>query len=328
MRGKSVDELQESFDPARVANALHPVVTTRFGQGVTIDSVSTEHLAKAVFTCTLRLVNGAGGLPIVWSVIAKAFGDEERLIRDFNLTEALWLRGFGRDAADGLSVPEPLLAAKELGLFFMEQIGGQKLRHLVKRAGGNCDYMRQFARMLAKLHRCPVPLDRTFSMEAQLRRRTQEHAELCDAFPAQGASIRMLVDGIPRVVRPWSCEFQHPVHGDYNLGQLHVGAERTWLLDFGNLRLGDPALDVGNVLALSLLNEDKAGISNGEELLAAFTGEYSSAMGSAVLRRAPGYQAYYLLCRAHKYLRSPEAARRRLVPALIERAVVCLETSA
>ena len=319
----------QSLNKSETAEELLLAVRDRFGQHAEIDELKMRHLHNCVFVCELLISRAPRRNNVSWSVVAKKFADKEDLIRAFQLMRTLWDNGFSYKNRDGISIAQPLVLAENLNLLFMEMVPGDKLRRLIKTGGKDgVKYMRTFARTLAKLHQCPIIPDLEMSVASELEDKEKLYCELMEAFPALRKSIQFIVQTSLQIADQFGMDICVPVHTDYNLGQLHIEGEHCWLLDFGNLRHGDPASDVGNVLTLALLNNEKKAVSNGDELLTAFKQEYYSLMDErdeAIVHRVPIYEALNLLFRACKYFHGVNGDRLARIEPLVKRAVACIE---
>ncbi len=314
-------ELGDRLTREVVVDALEPVVQSRFGSGAEISSITTSHLAKCVFTCELTITPPAGSATESWIVVAKTFPDRERLERAYELLEAFWQSNFsGKNSTDGVFVPEPYALHLPSNFMFMELIPGTSLRKLIKKDVEQApEYMRLFAKALAKMQQCNVAVSGTISLAEEYQKRETQYRQLKAAYP----HLEEAIDGIIRRSIRWEEQTEFTpalVHGDYNLGQLHIAGSQCWLLDFGNLRTGDPAWDVANVLSLSLLTGEKEGVEHPQRLLEAFQAEYFTHMDGSIVRRVPFYQAHYFLNRCSKYLRTDEAERVALIEGMIQTA--------
>jgi hypothetical protein len=135
---------------------------------------------------------------------------------------------------------------------------------------------RAAGRLLAALHRAPVPVDLPES--AAPARVERARLRLLAGPHATGRRARAVVGALATVARPGS-RTDRPrtlVHGDFHLGQLvrHGGGWR--LIDVDDLGLGDPAWDLARPAAWFA-----AGVI-GPETWAEFVGGYRSADGPAV----------------------------------------------
>lgn len=320
--------LSEVLDKDTVTDALLPIVKQRFGESADISDVGVNHLAKGVFVCDLSISNATRPVETKWSVVAKTIPGKEPLRRAYELMGEFWRNGFSGDAEDGISIPEPYSLVEDIEFMFMELIPGKSLRKLVKEEDADVECMRQFARTLLKMQRCPVRHEGTISLRSEYRRPKNDCSRLMAENPSWEAAIESVIETSLRIEAGLGPDIRTPVHGDYNLGQLFIKGNCCWLLDFGTIRDGDPAWDVANVLTLSLLNGEKPGVANPQAMQEAFQDTYFSEADSAIAERIPLYSAFYLLSRACKYHRTQEPGRVALIDGMIQQASELVERCA
>jgi len=320
-----VENLQTSFDWNMASTALLPTVRERFGSKAEVAQVKVRSLNERVFACRLMISTGDKMPPISWPVVAKAFVHRKDLTRSFNLMRLLWENGFSYNAEDDIRIAEPLFMARDINLLFMEVVPGIKVRKFIKRGLDSTAYMRRFARTLAKLHQCEFAPNRKITLQNQLREKQREHCQLIASFPKLRKSIQSIVETSQNIAGNFVTDIHVPVHMDYNLGHVLIDGERSWLIDYDDIRHGDPAWDVGKVLTFTILNNENPAVSNGKELREAFKEEYFSIMDKTIAVRVPLYKAYYLLSRACKYQRTEEPSRLAKIEDLVKRAVSHVE---
>jgi len=308
-----------------VSTALRPTVQDRFGSKAEVIQVKVRPLNDHVFACRVMISTADKGPHIAWPVVAKTFVRREDLTRSFNLMQMLWENGFSYDAEDDIRVAEPLLIAPDINFLFMKVVPGIKLRKFIKRGEDAPTHMRRFARTLAKLHQCQFVPEREITLQNQLQKRHREHCQLIETFPDLRESIQFIVEISQNIADKFRSDIHVPVHMDYNLGHVLIDGERSWLIDYDDIKHGDPAWDIGKVLTFSVLNNENPEVSNGEELREAFKEEYFSVMDKTIARRVPLYKAYYLLSRACKYHRTQDPSRLAKIEDLIKHAVTYVE---
>src|SRR5262249_3336319 len=119
--------------------------------------------------------------------------------------------------------------------------------NLVKREP-DPDHFRIVARALAKLHRCPLPPGVPRGVDELMLRCHPRHPFLPLAFPELAETLDGIVERARALASALAPLPVTPVHGDFHLGQVHIGAGRACLVDFDALGFADPASDLGNVL--------------------------------------------------------------------------------
>ena len=186
-------------------------------------------------------------------VIGKAFRDE-RGIRLFRLQELLWRNGFGPDAADGISVPQPLAYVPKLRLLVQASAPGKTLNAL-SRHGSIRQQVARSAEGLARLHATQAfaaekGLLKPYTLADELRGLENYTAQLAQLRPADLPVVREL----QAALQLWAQQLPEtetitPVHRDFYHSQVLLDGLRLHLIDFDLLALGDPALDVANFMA-------------------------------------------------------------------------------
>ena len=213
--------------------------------------------------CTLRFhVAGPGPR----SLIVKLFRRPERARRAFATLAALHAQGF---ATGAVRVPAPVALLEEAAILVMEDAPGVPLldvpsdrRVAIARAGGAA---------LARLHAAAAPeagahgpaeelatLARWCDLAARLR------PEMAAPIAASAAAVRAGFAGLGPPPH------QALLHRDLHERQILASGQVLSLLDFDTLARGEPALDLGNLLAhLALAGEPCQG-----ELAAGFLAGY------------------------------------------------------
>jgi aminoglycoside phosphotransferase (APT) family kinase protein len=102
-------------------------------------------------------------------------------------------------------------------------------------------------RALAALHTTPVAVEGTTSAAGVLNGLHQKIADLSARFPGQRDSLRQMFNLLERRT-PWSAAPAF-LHGDLGPSQLLWQQGRIVMLDFDRCTRGDPASDLGRLLA-------------------------------------------------------------------------------
>ena len=210
-----------------------------------------------------------------------------------------------------LGVPDVLWHDAAAGVLVIGHVPGEPLDQSL--AGGDLAALNRAGAALAVLHGLPAVLGPAVGLRHALADLVAPHPlVLAAAVPELAARVTAVLTGVlaaEPLVRPAA-----PVHRDVHLRQLHGDGARTWLLDWDSAAQGDPAFDVGNLVA-SLRSK-----AVGEAAVAALLDGYAGADRSGALARTPVYEAFTYLRLACKRYRVHGA------PALQE--VVCLVAAA
>ncbi|MEM6674116.1 MAG: phosphotransferase [Planctomycetota bacterium] len=236
-------------------------------------------------------------------------------------TQTLLDAGF-RGGGDGISMPAPQLTLDEHHFLLQEWVAG-RTAYKTYRAEPVAEHLVRVADVLAKLHRCGATTDRAYGPMESLAHIDSSPSTLAAALPELDDPIRRIVD----VVHALSASMDElpttVVHGDFHAKQVLLDGDRAWLLDFDRVGFGDPAMDVGNFLAISL--QDFEEYPALDDHLSAFLRRYADACPGTRLDRLPGYVALAnlrLACKQHRRLSEnwKDNARRYL-----KRAIAYLE---
>lgn len=166
---------------------------------------------------------------------------------------------------------------------------------------------------LAALHSLPVVAGPTVGLAQCLADLVRPHpgvlaAGLADLGPQVGALLVAVLDAEP------SAPPARPVHRDVHLRQLLDDGRRTSLIDWDLAAQGDPALDVGNLVA-SLRSK---GVE--EPAIEAVLDGYASEDRTGALGRLPVYEAFTYLRLACKRYRMHGRVVRPEVERLLDAA--------
>jgi aminoglycoside phosphotransferase (APT) family kinase protein len=149
----------------------------------------------------------------------------------------------------GVHIPAPLAALPELGLALQAPAKGSELREELL-AGAASDAIRLAGQWLAALHGTPpLPGLRVKTMAHELRKVSGWIEQIAPALPKREArrlvraehELRGIADGMPPTARAM-------IHRDFYYGNLFWDGDSLWVLDFDDLSVGDPVLDVGHFL--------------------------------------------------------------------------------
>lgn len=172
--------------------------------------------------------------------------DRGRLI--FENLQRLWRAARAApNGAAGFAMPKPLAYCPELGMVLQQAARGRPLTSLSE-SEELFAAMPLVARNLAALHRLKLPELALKSFDDHLHKYCHPGPQvLVEALPA----LRPLVDDCVRLMRagcgPASAA-ACPVHGDLNLAQVFIAADRAYFIDFDGMCLSPAALDAGNFL--------------------------------------------------------------------------------
>ncbi len=100
------------------------------------------------------------------------------------------------------------------------------------------------------LHTCGVQSPRRWSVDDELGLLRERFGHLAEARPALQERLARLLHDLHRLAEPLTpCDRETLLHRDFYQDQLLIDGERVTLLDLDLVAMGDPALDVGNMVA-------------------------------------------------------------------------------
>jgi tRNA A-37 threonylcarbamoyl transferase component Bud32 len=312
--------LSAALDPVGMREVLQPFAERLRGRSARIERIEIEVLRRRNKRCVQRYrlaLSDGTRLGLVGKVFKAGRG--EPVFADM---QELWRRGFARRADEPVSMPEPLGFLPELGLLVQEEVPGVPLKDTLADANAP-RRMRQLARVLIRLHGCGFRPGPPFRMRDHLSRCHPKLPFLGLACPDLEPEIERIVQRALELERGFDESACTAIHGDFHMAQVHVEGERSFLIDFDALCLGDPAADLGNVLVF--LKGKAARLPSVPLLVEAFLEAYFEVMDPAIARRIPLYEAVTHLRRACKKLRLQGPRWEKKVRRMVARAADCIE---
>jgi len=216
-------------------------------EGWTADFRFTEHGKQRVVRYDLQ-ARLAGGAEVQRDQWVGKFYDRDRDARKVAAVLQVLAHGdFG--ARGGLKVPRVVAyhqSRQSRHQLLLTYERGEPVSFAIAHDTGAV--LAAIGRTLAALHVARIPLDAVATPATVLAELRSRVGDLCAALPGQTTAIR----------RTWNqLEAQAPplpvtpsfVHGDFGPANLLWSVGRIVVLDFDKCALGDPALDLGNLLA-------------------------------------------------------------------------------
>jgi aminoglycoside phosphotransferase (APT) family kinase protein len=163
------------------------------------------------------------------------------------------LRGLWNDvfaASPELAVPRPIGCLPELSMLLYVPVEGDSLDEVL--AGPDqaaaVDAVERTAGWLAALHRARLLLDRRFSLATEVVNLQAWAALVARTWPAHGAAAARLSADLQAAASSLKLGVATPIHKDFQYKHVLVdGGLRV--IDFDEVRLGDPAYDVAHFCA-------------------------------------------------------------------------------
>ena len=251
---------------------------------------------------------GDGGAPV--ALLGKLYPQASQAQR----VDAI-LRGLDQAFASppGLGVPRPVGCVPELSMLVYLPVEGRSLDEVL--AGGDqqaaAQAVRRTADWLATLHRARLLLDRRFSLDTEVVNLEAWAALVARTWPAHGGTAVRLSADLQDSAPALELSAATPIHKDFHYKHVLLEAG-VWVIDFDEVRFGDPAYDVAHFCAhLRLLAWRLRGDPDAHRALeSAFLAGYTA--GVAELAAAPfSWFAAYTCLKIAKQLCSTRGVRPR-----------------
>ena len=186
-----------------------------------------------------------------FAVYGKAYPERTRAARADDLMRRLSEEVFA--GASALRVPKPLGFDPDLALVLYTPVVGIPLDRLASTPEFSTALARA-ARWLATLHGSRLPLDRTLDVAHETANALLWARLVATRDPSAGAAASRLADALRSTGPPNCVDTVSPIHKDFHYGHVIVG-EGVGVVDFDELRLGDPNFDLAHFSAnLDLLS--------------------------------------------------------------------------
>lgn len=232
-----------------------------------------------------------GGRPV--TVLGKFYPQPAQVGRVDAILRDLWGDVFA-DHTD-LGVPRPLGGVLDLSMLVYVPVEGTPLDEVILETGP-AEGVRQTAEWLARLHAARIQLDRRVQITTELANLEAWAAVVTRTEPQQGAVAEALARDLARrvdVVRLAAESATSPVHKDFHYKHVLAGAG-AWVIDFDEVRYGDPMYDVAHFGAhlrlLGCRNPEAAGQVEAAEQL--FLDSYARATGRPIGPTFAWYATY------------------------------------
>jgi hypothetical protein len=233
----------------------------------------------------------------IGTLFAKLYRDENDRRR------ALSVGAWGAERLEELPQPvaaaAPLMDLPEDGTLVWEGLAGRPLSRLYGRSPRSvADHMRLAGALLRALHRSPkgfvIDLP-TSDVETELRLTARACEHITRLVPDVGNRVSALLEraregfgGLP----PAEPTF---LHGDFKLDHLWATEDRLTVIDFDAACVGDPAFDLGKLLADLRWWRLEGGAAVGRPAQEAFLDGYGAASVPTRVRRAAIWEAVLLV---------------------------------
>lgn len=174
-------------------------------------------------------------------VLGKHFGDpvQAKRVREIQLSlSSDVFRGATR-----LGVPEPFGWLPDLSLVLYLPVEGRQLDRAI--LAGRADALRQAAEWLVRLHESRLRLDRRLDLGTELVNLGEWADVVGTAYPEEASAAEQISENLREGAVGIRLETGSPVHKDFHYRHVVVG-ERLAVLDFDEMRQGDPSFDLAH----------------------------------------------------------------------------------
>jgi hypothetical protein len=230
---------------------------------------------------------------------------------------ALSNAGFGYDAEDGISVPQPVGMVPEFQMWLHRKVPGTLATLLLAEHDG-IPLAERIAEALHKLHSTRVKSSRRHTIADELAILHEKVPFVARNRPEWSGRIERLLDGCDRLGASLHGFTPRGIHRDFYADHVLQDGKRLYLLDFDLYCVGDPALDLGNFVghmqewALRRYG-DLHRLGDREEALV----EQYLRLSKGVTRRSVEIYTHLTMMR-HVYLSTQFPDRRQITEALLE----------
>jgi len=316
--------LVEALDPSVMIPFLNGAADVRSTDAESLIWSAEVLKHKVGRRCTIRydLHDTRGAPDTNRAVIGKLYRDLPSAARVFRLMGTLRKRLF--DSGEPFGIPAPLLLISDLGLMLQQHAAGVELRDVLSISEQDRALYRA-GQWLATLHMTPPPRGLEMkSLELEVDKIDRWCAETALHLGDDGAAgLREAQNGLHQLASRLPAYAPALIHRDFYPANVFWDGERVWALDFDELSIGDPAIDVAHFVAHleNFAYRTEGNIKPSERQGATFLESYLSAGYIDVRLRLPFYKAYTLLKLAAKYARRQQQSDwRRLSHMMINRA--------
>ncbi len=197
-------------------------------------------------------------------------------------------------------VPALLAYAPRRRAVFLEELPGTQLTRVL--VAPDPALFTALGYAVAGLHASKLEPGRAWSPQAEISKLRSAMLDIETALPAISPALAMLLDRIEEKRPHLGSEDRTPIHGNLFGDQILIGPDRQiGIVDWDDLRMGDPLHDVGRLIAHVIFVSRQVGGEPGDlaASMQAFLQAYEEATGQALAReRLRWHVAVSLLERA------------------------------
>ena len=296
----SMPWLADALDSARAAGEIARNITLRDGEPLQGVEVFTAKLIrhKSGRRCLIEYDVGitARGKTCRQTLIGKS---RSRGLdrRTFELARELYRSGFDDCSPDGISIPEPVGVVPRFEMWLSRKVDGVSGAEVISGPRGSWVATR-IAAVASKIHRVMLPTVVHHTVERELEILGARLEDVQARHPQWASRLTALMCRCEEIGTAMGGRPVTGIHRDFYPDQLLFGPQRVHVVDFDLYSRGDPALDIGNVLAhLTEQALRTAGRSTAlDEMRQALLAQYVEIAGASHLQAIRAYELFSL-CR-------------------------------
>ena len=229
---------------------------------------------------------------------AKVYRDLDEGRHAYRLLQALHEQTASERAA--FSVPRPIAYLENLQTLLVSEVAGDRLLETIRRSKGTqaIPYVRRGAQAVAAMHQLSLPdgllpearRDKREQLASVAVRLARQDPDLAQEIDSLVAAIGNALEDPPLA----------PAHYDLKQGHILIDGDEVVILDFDKMAMGDPLVDVGNIVATLGAERDgsQARAARRAALVDAFVDEYFAHVPSAWRAQFPAHFAAAALIEA------------------------------
>jgi tRNA A-37 threonylcarbamoyl transferase component Bud32 len=318
---RGLPALAQALDTDRMLQPL--MEAARFPDGTQLACAAEILKHKPGRRCTIRYILepvSPDGTVRPVALVGKLNGESRMTARVYGWTWALRSAGFAGSGM--LRVPAPVAFLPSLGLMVHENIEGADLRHAL--SGGDTEVAFRLAgQWLAVLHSVPAPPDVEEKGPAHELRKMSRWRDEVAPYLGRGerTKLRFAQNALRSRARNDPTHWIPAlIHRDFYPANVVWDGHSIWVVDFDELALGDPALDVAHFLAhvQNVSLKDTGACDAHARASAHFLNSYQETSKASLAARLPFYKSYTFLKLAAKEARRKRGDWESLFTSLID----------
>lgn len=178
-------------------------------------------------------------------LFGKIYANLQRALQVHSAMEWLWREVFGQVREVG--APRPLGLLPELAMVVYVPVEGQFLNELLTQERAD-HWMTLTATWLSCLHQQPLPIAKQFDLANELTNLRAWARQIGQSYPTLFDKANQLVSFLESEAAHLQFQWQTPIHKDFHYQHVLVNG-RLAVIDFDEMRLGDPNFDLAHFCA-------------------------------------------------------------------------------